>query len=387
MSALRPLKIYMITGETSGDTLGASVLDTFVANDIEFEVGGLAGPRMEALGAKSLFDITELSIMGFTEVIGKLPKIMGLVKRVVRDIKTFNPDVILLIDSPDFNYAVAKRIKKTHPDIPIIKYICPSVWAWRQGRAKKMTAYIDHVLAVLPFEVELMKELGGPETSYVGHPLARELANKVGDIRKIPSSPPMLLLLPGSRKGEVKRLLPIIRDTVEIMTARSQQFEAVLPAVDGLAEYIKDQVKDWKVKPKIVVGKEAKDKAFENADFALACSGTVMLELGLYAIPTISIYKLDKLGFVVRMLVKTWTACLPNLITDKMLIPEYFEEYANPKILARLLDELGREGPSRNAQLEGFQQLRDIMRKDSKSHILVASKILEIVGREKILAP
>ncbi len=377
----------MLTGEASGDALGASILKVFNDRNIAWQSGGLAGPKMQEMGARSLFDITQLSVMGITAVLARLPKIIGLVKKTVKDIRQFQPDVILLIDSPDFNYAVAKRIKKTHPHIPVIKYICPSVWAWRQGRAKKMTAYVDHVLAVLPFEPKLMKKLGGPATTYIGHPLTLELADIRRKNNSAPGVPPNLLVLPGSRKGEVVRLLPIINKTLTIMQERGFKFDAVLPAVEHLAETIEQQIANWPIKPKLVIGNKAKKEAFAKADFALACSGTVMLELGFYAIPTVSIYKLDRLGFIVRYMVKAWTACLPNLITDKIVIPELFEEYANPQILARLLEELGQKGPKRDAQLLGFKQMRAIMCEEINSSEKAASIILQMTGRDKTIAP
>lgn len=385
MNAKPPLKIYIVTGENSGDALGADILSAFRDNNIAYELGGLAGPQMTGLGAKSLFDISQLSLMGITAVIGKLPTIYKLVRKVVNDVSLFKPDILVLIDSPDFNYAVARRVKKHHPNIPIVKYICPSVWAWRQGRAKKMTAFIDHVLAILPFEADLMKKLGGPPTTYVGHPLVRELKDIDTHHRADPGSPVKLLILPGSRKGEVKRLLPVIRDTLALLHERGVAFEATLPAVDNLVGYITDQTSDWSQKPNIITGKVAKKAAFENADLALACSGTVMLELGLYSIPTISIYKLDELGFVVRYLVKTWTACLPNLITDKVVIPERFDEYANPQVIARLLQDLCTNGPARDLQIDGFQLMRDILQRDQKSNFAAASKILQIAGRTGLI--
>ncbi|MCF6320458.1 MAG: lipid-A-disaccharide synthase [Rhizobiaceae bacterium] len=380
MAAVRPLKIYMVLGESSGDTLGANILAEYGNQNIEYTLAGLAGPKMQEMGAKSLFDISQLAVMGLSEVIVKLPGFIKLVRRVVDDIISFNPDVLLLIDSPEFNYAVAKRVKKCDEHIPIVKYICPSVWAWRQGRAKKMRHYIDHVLAILPFEPDLMKELGGPTTTYVGHPLAGEMHKFGNRDRKIPNQPAKLLILPGSRKGEVVRLLPIIHDSLQVMRQRGNEFSTVLPAVDHLVDFIREETSHWPADLEIVTGNDAKLAAFENADAAIACSGTVMLELGIHAIPTISIYKLDKLGFVVRYLVKAWTACLPNLIVDKVIIPERFDEYANPQIIARMLEELLVAGPMRDAQLQGFKQLRKIMQKDTNSVELVASKILEIAN-------
>ncbi len=383
MTKKHPLRIYIVTGEASGDALGADILRSFKRQNIEWELGGLAGPKMQALGAKSLFDVTQLSVMGLTAVIAKLPRIYYLVGQVTQDITAFKPDILLLIDSPDFNYAVAKRIRKTRPDLPIVKYICPSVWAWRQGRAKKMNALFDHILAILPFEPKLMKELGGPETTYVGHPLSGDMEQFGDKDRSVPANPLKLLVLPGSRKGEVKRLLPLIRDTLVIMKQRDIAFNAVMPTVDHLADYIGENISQWPIKPEIVLGKKAKQSAFEDGDLALACSGTVLLELGLFCIPTVSIYKLDALGFIVKHMVVGWTACLPNLIADRTIIPERFEEHGHPQALARELELLGKKGHQREAQLEGFKLLKEIMREDSAKQDLAALKILEIAGWEK----
>ncbi len=381
MTSSRPLRIYVVTGETSGDVLGAGIMGDLASEGVAFEIGGLAGEKMKELGAQSLFDISQLSIMGITAIIANIPRIYKLVHRVVADAIEFKPDIVVLIDSPDFNAAVAKRIKKKNPNIPIVKYICPSVWAWRQGRAKKMKAYIDHILAILPFEPKLLVELDGPQATYVGHPLAKLLDQIPKSMRQKPNHPVKLLILPGSRKGEIVRLMPVIRASVELLESRGVEFSMVLPAVDHLEHLIKEYVSDWHQKPEVVVGKNAKRIAFEEADVALACSGTVLLELGIYAIPTISIYKLDKAGFIVRRMVKAWTGCLPNLITDKVIIPERFEEYANPQAIARELQELCIAGPTREAQLAGFKQLRQILVSEGKGHQTAASKILELAGR------
>ena len=166
------------------------------------------------------------------------------------------------------------------------------------------------------------------------------------------------------------------------MRQRNFEFDAVLPAVDRLQEYIRDEVKNWPVIPEIITGKNAKQQAFENGDLALACSGTVLLELALYSIPTVSIYKLDGLGFIVRRMVVAWTACLPNLIADRVIIPERFEEYANPQSIARVLEQLGTKGPERQAQIEGFKLLREIMQRDKDNSDLAANKILQLAGWE-----
>ncbi len=383
MTDTRPLRIYIVTGEASGDALGANILTSLKDLGVDYKLAGLAGPKMQALGATSLFDVSQLSVMGLTAVIAKLPSIFRLARRVVDDVISFDPDIVVLIDSPDFNLGVAKRIKKRNPDITIVKYICPSVWAWRPGRAKKMNGIIDHVLAILPFEPDLMKKLGGPATTYVGHPLATELEQFGENNRSKPNKPLNLLVLPGSRKGEVKRLLPVIGDSLSILKQRGIEFNAVLPAVDHLKDFIVSQIADWPVQPELVTGKKAKGRAFQAADLALACSGTVLLELGLSGIPTVSIYKLDALGFIVKRLVYAWTACLPNLIVDQNIIPERFEEYAHPEVIARDMERLSVKGPTRQAQVDGFKQLRKLMQRDGKNRNLAAAKIMELAKMAK----
>ena len=206
----RSLKIYLVLGEESGDKLGADLVPALQkqANDagMEVEFVGLAGPRLQELGVKSLFNIEDIAVMGFTAVIARLPTIVRRVYQTVGDIKKQKPDVIVLIDSPDFTHAVAKRVKKRLRDVPVINYICPSVWAWRPGRAKKMRAYIDHVLAILPFEPKALSDLDGPPGTYIGHPLARQIAALPAVKRPKPDN--TLLVLPGSRRGEI----PLSRD-------------------------------------------------------------------------------------------------------------------------------------------------------------------------------
>lgn len=370
MSSLKRKKVFFVIGEESGDLLGADLLVALNSKSdsagFKIEPVGLGGPAMQSLGVKSLFDISEIAVMGISAVIGRLPTIIRRIMNTVAEIVRQRPDVIILIDSPDFTHAVAKRVRKKLPGVPIIDYVCPSVWAWRQGRARKMTAYIDHVLALLSFEPRALKELGGPDATYVGHRLIEEYKdisleqrpkafdNSDGDI-------PTVLVLPGSRKSEVDRLLDVFGDTIEMMRARGQSFECVIPAVDHLENEIRKVTDKWPVRPKIVTGAKSKREAFANATAALAASGTVSLELALAGVPMVLAYKLDPIAKRLAFLFSLWSAALPNLVADYVIVPEEFNHEVTSDRLVRQLERLLWDSPQRRAQIEGMKDIKSNM--------------------------
>ena len=373
MGSLKQKKVFFVIGEESGDLLGADLLAALNAKSqsagFEIEAMGLGGPAMQSLGMKSLFDISEIAVMGISAVIGRLPTIIRRILNTVAEIVRQRPDIIILIDSPDFTHAVAKRVRKKLPGIPIIDYVCPSVWAWRQGRARKMTAYIDHVLALLSFEPKVLKELGGPDATYVGHKLVEELKDiSIGErpvaFDKSGDELPVLLVLPGSRKGEVDRLLDIFGETVELMRARSQEFECVIPAVAHLEDEIRQKTDNWPVKPKIVIGADNKRDAFASATAALAASGTVSLELALAGVPMVLAYRLDPLAKRLAFLFSTWSAALPNLVADYVVVPEEFNHEVTGDRLVRQLERLLWDSPQRRAQIEGMKDINSNMQVD-----------------------
>ncbi|MEM7462856.1 MAG: lipid-A-disaccharide synthase, partial [Pseudomonadota bacterium] len=286
-------KVYFVIGEESGDSLGADLIEGMRKIRFEAEFSGLAGRRMQALGVESLFDVSDIAVMGFSAVFGRLPTILKRIDQTVEDIIEKKPDVLVLIDSPDFTHRVARKVRKKNPGILIVKYVCPSVWAWRPGRAPKMKSYIDHVLAILPFEPKLLAELGGPEATYVGHPLSNRVKQLRPKRKPTKNAEPVLLLLPGSRRSEVKLLLPDISQTLDVLKERGHQYRTIMPVVPHLTEEISAAVSKWANPPEIVDSEEDKEAAFKQADVALAASGTVLLELGLYRVPMISIYRLD----------------------------------------------------------------------------------------------
>ncbi len=375
----RHKRIYIVVGETSGDILGADLVESLRTISPGIECMGLAGPRMQALGIKSLFDIEDISVMGFAAVFARLPTILARISATARDIIEKRPDAVVLIDSPDFTHRVASKVRAKLPGMPIVKYICPSVWAWRPSRARTMARYFDHVLAILPFEPRLLEELGGPPASYIGHPMARRMDGIALPDRRRPQGEKTLLLLPGSRKGEIRLLLDDFRDTLQILHERGNRFRVLLPAVPKLETELREKIAQWPVKPEIVTGEQGKHEAFLAADAALATSGTVILELALYKVPLISIYRLDWLLYRFRFLITGWTAALPNLIADSAFVPERVGDMVRPQWLARAIEALMQEGPARDAQLDGFELVAARMRQDEPAGMLAARKILALM--------
>ena len=373
----KPMKVYFVVGEESGDALGASLMEEFAARKVEVAAAGLAGPKLAAHGVDSLFDVSEISVMGFSGVIAKLPRILSLIRKTAKDVIRRDPDVLILIDSPEFSYRVAQKVRASAPHIKIIKFVAPSVWAWREGRANKIAPYIDHILAILPFEPKIMAELGGPKTTFVGHPLGSKLPRVDFKAKETAADPLRIVALPGSRRSESKRLLPVMRETFEIMQARGNRFSVKIPAVAKLRDDIAAETAQWKVDVDVVSGEEAKFAAFEDSDLALAASGTATLELAIYGVPMLAIYKLDPVAMSLRHLLKGWSASLPNLIADYPLVPERYNENAHPGYLARYLEQLASDKSLRKVQLTGFKQVRKALQLKVPSAVRAVDIIIE----------
>nr|WP_114008846.1 lipid-A-disaccharide synthase [Cohaesibacter intestini] len=358
----RPL-IYIVIGEESGDQLGArAVLALKSATGGQIAFAGLAGERMQAEGLKSLFPLQDIAVMGLVNIIKQYPALHRRGMEVVADILATKPDLLLIIDSPEFTHAVAKRVRKQRPDLPIVNYVSPSVWAWRPGRAKKMARYVDHVLALLPFEVQAHKDLGGPACSYVGHPLIERLdVLRPSEGERGPLDAPVLLVLPGSRRSEVSRLMVEFGAVVAQAKAQHPNLRVILPAVSHLRSLIDEGLQDWTVTPEIVEGEAAKFAAFRQAHAALAASGTVTLELGLAGIPMVVAYKVDWLMGKLKFLFKAHSFVLTNLVLGHNAIPEFLDEDANADTLAAHLLPLLSDSQERAAQMAALQLLDERM--------------------------
>lgn len=360
----KPLKIAVIAGEVSGDLLGADLVAALKQRHSgPIELIGVGGEALQGQGLRSLFDFSELSIMGITQVLSKLPRLIRLISVTSEAIIAAKPDLLLIVDSPDFTHRVARKVRKRLPDLPVINYVCPSVWAWKEYRAKAMLPYVDEVLAVLPFEPDVMQRLGGPKTHFIGHRLASHPeVQRVRSARrsrspKATGESRTILLLPGSRGAEITQLLPVFGAAMEEFVSRNGETRFLLPTVPRQEARVREITAAWPIRPEILIGDQAKWQAFEEADAAIAASGTVILELALAYVPVVSTYKGD---WIIRMLanrIKVWTGALPNLIVDYAVVPEYFNDVLRPASLVRWAERLSTGTPQRQAMLAGYDDV------------------------------
>ncbi|MFZ1951191.1 MAG: lipid-A-disaccharide synthase [Pseudolabrys sp.] len=358
--------IFLVAGEESGDRLGAALIAALrpgTRGQVQFSAVG--GAHMTAEGVPSLFPLGDLAIMGFTEIPARLPKIFRRIRETADAIVSANPDMLVIIDSPEFTHRVARRVRARAPEIPIVDYVCPSVWAWRSSRARAMRAYVDHVLALLPFEPKVMAELGGPPCSYVGHPLAErvdELRPKDLDKRLRLTDPPLLLVLPGSRTGEVRRMAPVFGAAIACVAEQFGAIEAVVPAVPRLADTVRAEIASWRVPARVITDADEKIEAFRTARAALTKSGTSTLELAISGVPMVAAYRVPLIEeLAARLLVNVPSVILANLVLGENVVPEFLQRDCTPDRLAKALVPLLADTPERRQQIEAFARLDAIM--------------------------
>ena len=358
--------IFLIATEESGDRLGAGLMKVLrqrLGDAVLFEgVGGLA---MASEGLTSLFPIEELSIVGFAAVARRLPGIMRLIRQTVEAVMQTSPDVLVIIDSPDFTHRVARRVRSRDESIPIIDYVSPTVWAWRPGRARAMISYIDHVMALLPFEPEAYRRLRGPPCTYIGHPLIDQIASlrpNAEERARREAENPLLLVLPGSRRSEVRHHMAIFGETLALLNAEGIAFEPVLATTPQLEGMVRENLKDWRVQPRIAVREVEKRAAFRSARAALAKSGTVTLELALAGVPMVAAYRVGAVeAFILRRAIKVQSVILANLVIGKEVVPEFLQENCTAEALAKSLREVLSDTPLRQRQVEAFARLDSVM--------------------------
>ncbi len=355
--------MFIVAGEHSGDHLGAGLIRALRERVPALTVEGVGGAEMVAEGLAPLFPLADIAVMGFVPVVARLPQLLRRIRDTAEAAVVSRPDVLVIVDSPDFTHRVARRVRATAPAIPIVDYVSPTVWAWRPGRAAAMRAYVDHLLALLPFEPEAHRRLAGPPCTYVGHPLIEHL----GALRPDPveaelRSCPTLLVLPGSRRSEIRRLTAVFGEAVGRVADRVGGLDVVLPAVADLADEIRARVASWRVAPRVVTGEDAKLAAFRRARAALAASGTVTLELALSGVPMAVAYRVSPLETWLRFVVKVPSIVLPNLILGENVVPEFLQHACTPDALADALVPLLGDTPARAAQVAGFDRLDAAMR-------------------------
>ncbi|HTE79044.1 MAG TPA: lipid-A-disaccharide synthase [Xanthobacteraceae bacterium] len=367
-SSVQPLSIFVVAAEESGDALGAALARALVTAEDGVRLSGVGGTAMAANGIVSPFSIGELSIIGVTAIPRRLPTILRRIRETAGLIIKARPHALVIIDSPDFTHRVARRVRRFAPQIPILDYVSPSVWAWRAGRARAMRSYVDHVLAILPFEPAAHRRLGGPPCTYVGHPLVERIADlRPGpyEARRRLADPPLILALPGSRSGEIRRLASIFGAALERVAARIGPIEVVVPTVANVAPQLREAVADWAIRPRVVVEAAEKWTAFRNARAALAASGTVTLELALSGVPMVAAYRLDFIEAVIaraiRLQARLPSVILANLVIGENVVPELLQEECTPDKLADALLPVVRDTEQRRRQVEAFRRLDEIM--------------------------
>lgn len=331
------LRLFLIAGEPSGDRLGAALMAGLKTLHPDVSFHGVGGPLMQAEGLHSLFPMEELSVMGIAEV---LPKYLHL-KRRIRETAAAAladlPAAMITIDSPDFCLRVAAIVKAARPDLRTIHYVAPSVWAWRPGRAAKMARVIDHVLALLPFEPPYMTA-AGMSCDFVGHPVVAEALATPEETARLAGEGPLILALPGSRRGEVSRLAPVIGQVLGLVKAAHPKARVALPTVRGVADLVRDLSADWPIAPQIIEDKVLKRAAFAAADVALAASGTVSLELAANGCPMVIAYDLHPISlWLMRRAALIDTVTLVNLVSDSRAVPEFIGERCRADLIAPAL--------------------------------------------------
>jgi lipid-A-disaccharide synthase len=386
--APRPLSLYLVAGEESGDALGGALARALLAQEHSMvRLAGVGGQAMAAAGIASPFPIDDLSIIGFTAIPRRLPTILRRIRETADAVVAARPDALVIIDSPDFTHRVARRVRRREPSIPILDYVSPSVWAWRPWRARAMRRYIDCVLAILPFEPAAHVRLGGPPCFYVGHPLIERLADlrpNAEEMQRRQADPPLILVLPGSRSSELQRLLPIFGAAMARVGERIGAMELVLPTMPHLLPKVREETARWPVLPRIITEPNEKWAAFRNARAALAASGTVTLELALSGIPAVAAYRVPLIEEIVVRAMRMReisTIVLTNLVIGEKIIPEFLQRDCTPEKLAAALIPLVSATAERQRQIEAFRRIDTIMGIGSQAPSTQAAAIVADIAR------
>ncbi len=367
------MKIYIIAGEPSGDLLGSRFMKAMKAKtngNVEFF--GVGGDTMEQEGLKSLFDISDLAVMGLTEVIPSIPKILKHIKNTVEDIKKVKPDVVITIDSWSFSSRIHKKLRKLHLNIPQVHYVAPQVWAWKKKRAKTMYKYIDHLLTLFPYEPKYFTPYH-LATDFVGHPVIesdviRADGNAFRKKYKIPEDKRIITILPGSRKNEVSRLLPEFLLAAEDLNAAEKDLYFVIPTVKTVSSMVKEGLKDTKLNILVVDSQEDRYGAFRASEAAIAASGTVALELAICDIPHIIAYKVAPLtAFLAKKFLHIQFVNLSNILLGREIIPELLQERCVRSNIKKYTLDLLNKTELYDRQKEGFIKVQKILGKGEQT--------------------
>lgn len=367
-------KIFILAGEASGDLLGGKLMQALKDKNPEIQLIGVGGELMQEQGLNSLYPMSDLSVMGLFEVVKHLPILLSRLKQTEDFIRVQKPDLIVTIDLPDFSFRLAKKIR----DLGIyhVHYVPPTVWAWRPGRAKKISQIIDHLLALYPFEPPYF-EIHSLPTTFVGHTL---IESAIGEIA-VPREENLLCVLPGSRMGEVKKLLPIYKKALALLLNKHPKLKFIVPVAGQVKKYVVDEMTSWGMPIEFVYEEYERHVAMRRSTCALAASGTVNLELAMAGTPFVITYKLSALtGILARFVINTPYVCMSNILMDKEIVPELLQENCNPEKIFEKIELLLSNRQIRKEQIEGLSEVVKMLgRSNAKPSEIAADTLLGLV--------
>ena len=361
-------KIFVLTGEPSGDKLASIVISKFKENNPDIEYLSVGGQHLNSLGIKSIFNLKEITYIGFTSVLLNIFKIKNKINKTVDEIINYNPDILFSVDSPDFTLRVAERVKKINPNIKTIHYVAPQVWIWREGRVKKFKNFVDHFLLLFNFEKKYFDKENIINT-FVGHPLLEKNISKI-DISNVSKGKKIISIFPGSRSSEISILLPILTDFIKLMNEKFKEYLFVFHATDENKNTIIEKLKNTNIANiEVICDESIKSQILLSSVFAVSKSGTVSLEICNANVPSIIIYKMNFLNFmIVKFLIKTKFANIINIINNKEVIPELLQNECNPKEIFKTVAYFLNHPELSNKQLKDCQKtLSEIRSKTSSS--------------------
>lgn len=378
-------KIFLLAGEPSGDVIGARLMQALRRQGEQpIEFFGVGGARMQAQGLDSFFPMEELSLMGFTEVLPHVPKLLRRLSQTRKEIQRQQPDMALTIDSPSFSLRLqekldGKALRRVH-------YVAPQVWAWRQGRAAKLGTKIDYLLALLPFEPRFFKR-HGLACSFVGHPIIEEAGESGNGARfrkryELPNDVPIICLLPGSRLAEVRQHMPVLQEVVNRLAKRFPRLRLILPTLPSLAPVLRPMIENWPIRPFILEERADRFDAYAASWFAIAASGTVTLELALARLPHITIYRTSMItAWLARRMISVEHVNLVNLILNRPVVPEWLQEDCNAERIAASAFHLIQDADHREAQRASLGEVVTMLQgeDDSPPSQQAARRVLDLL--------
>jgi len=362
-------KIFILTGEPSGDKLASTVISRLKQKHSDVEFLSVGGPHLNALGVKSIYDLKNITYIGFTSVILNIFKIRNKINETVDEIIKFKPDILFSVDSPDFTLRVAEKVKKINPNIKTIHYVAPQVWVWRKGRVKKFKKFLDHILLLFNFEKKYFDKENINNT-FVGHPLLEKSNKSKTDLSNlIPKDKKIISLYAGSRSSETSILLPILIDFIKLMNNKFNDYLFVFHATEENKNYINDNIKTSNLDNIQVISEEnIKSQILSNSVFAVSKSGTVSLEICNAKIPSIIIYKMNFLNFmIVKFLIKIKYANIINIINNKEVIPELIQNECNSKEIFKSVVYFLKNPDLMDKQINDFTNTLDEIRSKTSS--------------------